>query len=74
MKFLITSAGLVAAIAAAPINGTYTAPLSTTSIPTTLVTVTAPDATYNGRPGEPHIQVWPYHVSSSSSDKFDNRF
>lgn len=55
MKFLIASAGLVAAIAAAPINSTYTAPLSTTSMPTTLVIVSAPDATYNGRPGEPYI-------------------
>jgi hypothetical protein len=79
MKFIIASAALVAAVTAAPINGTYTMPSSTTSTPSALVTVSAPDATYNGRPGgvSPSsggtIRIKPsvissYHISSGAVD------
>jgi hypothetical protein len=69
MKSFIASASLIVAATAAPLNGTPITPSSTTTVPTTLVTVATPAATYSDSTSGSTIRIQPeaisrYHIST----------
>jgi hypothetical protein len=71
MKSFIAAASLILAATAAPLNGTHTHPSATTAVPTTLVTVSTPAATYDASESGDSIRLQPqsislYHISTGA--------